>query len=246
MYAAGSPVEQDKEAGAAWYQRAAEAGNPAAMRLLGDAYESGRGVEANIAEAVHWYTVAADHDDAASRVYLEALGRKLVDTATAAREGDAVAMVNLGVYYSNGEDVKKDEVRATAWLRKGAMAGNKTGMYYLAMNLENGEGVEKDLPAAMEWYKKAGDAGHAKAMFKVGEFYSNGVGVSQDLAAAREWWERSAAAGLPVAMYNLGAIYANGEGVERSREKAVEWMRKAHAAGHQGAADALRQLGEKP
>lgn len=246
MSSHGSTVAEDAAAAAAWYRRAADAGNPAGMRLLAEAYEGGRGVEADIAEAVHWYKLAADRDDASANVTLEALGRKVVNSASAAYENDAAGMVNLGVYYSNGDDLKKDDKLATAWFRKGALAGNKTGMYYLAMNLEKGEGVERDLAGALEWYKKAGEAGHAKAMFKAGELYSSGVGVSQDLKAAREWWERAAAAGLPVAMYNMGAIYANGEGVERNREKAVEWLRKAHAAGHDGAAEALRQLGEKP
>ena len=58
---------------------------------------------------------------------------------------------------SNGNGVKKDEVKAFEWYKKSAEqedsdAQNKLGLYY-----ENGTGTEKDLEKAFYWYQKAAE-----------------------------------------------------------------------------------------
>jgi uncharacterized protein len=59
MYAAGQGVEQDVEAAAGWYRKAAEKGIGDAQYRLGRLYEDGNGVPADMEYAYGWYSVAA-------------------------------------------------------------------------------------------------------------------------------------------------------------------------------------------
>ena len=55
------------------------------------------------AEAMHWYRKAAE-------------------------QGNAIAQFNLGVMYSNGEGVKRDQTEAAKWYRLAAAQGNVSAL----------------------------------------------------------------------------------------------------------------------
>jgi len=71
------------------------------------AYEEGRGVTQDFAEAVLWYRKAADQNHAAAQWY-------------------------LGEKYANGEGVSKDLGEAIRWYRRSADQGNITARSKLA------------------------------------------------------------------------------------------------------------------
>ena len=62
---------------------------------------------------------------------------------------------------------------------------------------------------------------------------------------AIKFMREGADGGFADAQMMLGTIYANGDGVFRSRNIAVSWFRKAAAQGHEGARQALAQLGAR-
>jgi len=83
---------------AAHWRQAADRGDANAQNNLGNAYENGRGVEKNAAQAASWFRKAAE-------------------------QGYAAAQFNLGRMYQQGRGVEKDEAKAASWFRKAADQG---------------------------------------------------------------------------------------------------------------------------
>jgi len=85
----------DYDAAVAELRPLAEGGDEWAQCNLAYLYETGRGVEQNVAEAAQWYLKAA-------------------------KQGDTEAQVSLGTYYEDGQGVKRNYGSAVRWYRKAA------------------------------------------------------------------------------------------------------------------------------
>ena len=81
----------------------------------------------------------------------------------AAEQGDATALYNLGVMYTNGEGVLADAAEAVRWYRMAAREGHVTAQYNLGVSYARGIGVLADLVLAHMWYNIAGANGHELA-----------------------------------------------------------------------------------
>ncbi len=112
-------------------------GDARAQFQLGVMYRKGEGVEADAAEAAHWYGLAAEQGHAPSQASLADLyytGQGVAhDHAEAARwferaakQGNTDAQYLLGALYLRGHGVPKDVVRAHMWLSLAAMRGSKS------------------------------------------------------------------------------------------------------------------------
>jgi TPR repeat protein/S1-C subfamily serine protease len=154
-----------------------------------------------------------------------------------AESGDAVAMFMLGINFSIGVGVPKNEVEAVKWYRKAAEQGHATAQYFLGFAYDTGEGVLKDGAEAVKWYRKAAEQGNAGAQCKLGIAYAHGKGVPKDVAEAAKWFLKAAEQGDADAQYLLGLMYADGIGVPKDDAEAVKWYRKAAEQG-----DAFAQL----
>ena len=119
-------------------QKAADAGNPVAMKNLGWLYRDGLGVAQDYDKAREWYQKAAD-------------------------AGNAFAMNNLGWLYQHGYGVAQDYGKAREWYQKAADAGYPVAMNKLGYLYERGWGIDQDYARAREWYQKAADAGNKYA-----------------------------------------------------------------------------------
>jgi TPR repeat protein len=210
-------AQQDYAEARRWYEKAAAAGNAAAMTNLGWLYDNGQGVPQDYVAARHWYEKAA-------------------------AAGGAQGMVNLGLLYDNGQGVPQDYAAARRWYEKAAAAGEARGMIDLGLLYEAGHGVPQDDAAARRWYEKAGATGDAEAMNELGLFYHFGIVVPKDLIAARSWYEKAAAGGNADAMTELGDLYRDGQGVPQDYAVARRWYEKAVAAGDTTAKDRLANL----
>ena len=73
---------------------------------LGMMYYHGEGIKQNDAEALRWFTKAAE-------------------------QGDAEAQTNLGVMYLKGEGVKQDDAEALRWFTKAAEQGDAEAQYWV-------------------------------------------------------------------------------------------------------------------
>ena len=148
-----------------------------------------------------------------------------------AREGNTVAQYNVGVMYSNGLGIEKNEPEAVKWYRKAADHGHANAQVNLGLAYDGGRGVEKDPKKAMEWYSRAARQGSAMAQNNIGSLYFKGEGVKKDDKIAVEWYSKAAQQGLPVAQNSLGGMYVKGWGVEKDVNKGLEWIMKAAEQG---------------
>ena len=80
-----------------------------------------------------------------------------------ARAGDASAQFKLGLMYSIGWGVPKDEKLAVEWYRKAADQGDADAQFNLGVMYDNGRGVPKDDVSAYTWLNIAAVSGHADA-----------------------------------------------------------------------------------
>jgi hypothetical protein len=139
-----------------------------------------------------------------------------------AEQGDALAQHNLGVMYSNGSGVLKDNKEAVKWYRKAAEQGDASAQYNLGWMYDNGKGVLKDYKKAHKWYTKAAEQGDADAQYNLGWMYDNGEGVLKDYKEAHKWYTKAAEQGSNKAKERLKAL-------DKERLKALE-LKEIHKA----------------
>jgi TPR repeat protein len=163
--------------------------------------------------------------------------RRLTDLA---EEGDAVAQYHLGMVYTKGEGVSKNDVLAVAWFRQAAEQGNFRAQYNLGVAYLNGEGASKSAALALTWFRKAAEQGYAHAQFGLGMMYDQGEGVTKDTTLALAWFRKAAEQGFAQAQNSLGWAYLSGIGVHKDLFQAVIWFRRA---AEQGLATAQVNLG---
>ena len=97
-------------------------------------YENGQGIPQDYAEAVRWYTRAAE-------------------------QGNAGAQFNLGVSYDNGQGVLQNHAEAVKWYRLAADQGDADAQLNLGFSYEYGEGLPQNNIMAHMWYNLASENG---------------------------------------------------------------------------------------
>lgn len=205
----------------------------------------------NSAEAVKWYTIAADrgfadaqnnlgvcyeNGNGVAKSYAEAVKWYKL----AAEQGDSGAQVNLGLCYENGNGVKQSYEEAVKWYQLAAEQGNAYGQGNLGLCYDLGLGVKQDYDKAVKWYRLAAEKGNADAQNNLGTCYRDGTGVEQSDEEAARWFRLSADQGNAYGQGNLGWCYEYGCGVEQSYEEAVKWYK---LSAEQGNASAQNNLG---
>jgi TPR repeat protein len=157
-----------------WYEIAAKKGDPDAMVQLGNLYDEG-----NPYAIAHLDTLRKRGENIGDKL-TEA--NKLFQDATtkfkkAADDGDANAMLSLGLLYLEGKVVEEnnrveDKVAAAKWFIKSAEQGNRTGMYYAGICYLIGRGTEQSDKKAFEWFQKglpeSGCRFHLAVMYEMG------------------------------------------------------------------------------
>ena len=69
-----------------------------------------------------------------------------------AEQGVAEAQYNLGLIYSRGKEVLKDDKEAVRWYRLAAEQGFPEAQTNLGLMYGRGQGVEQDYAEAIKWY----------------------------------------------------------------------------------------------
>ncbi len=105
----------------------------------------------------------------------------------AADRGHAGAQYKLGVMYSLGQGVPKNEPESLAWLRKAADQGHANAQLSVGLSYSNGVGVPKDEKEAASWYRKAAEQGFADAQYCLAGAYYWGDGVPKNEQTAYFW-----------------------------------------------------------
>lgn len=220
----------------------AEAGDTAAQTLIGVLFETGYGVDQDLAKAAQWYELAAakNNPGAALRLaqfYLAGTGveqdkKKAADLfEIAADAGDPAAVYNLALLYQEGEGRPHDEEKARKLLRQAADMNDPDAQYALGLSYLDGIGGISDPGQGAFWLGRAARRGNVSAQVYYGILRFQGKGLEPNEAEAADWFERAATAGNPVAMNRLARIYAYGRGRKQDPVAAASWHYAARSYG---------------
>lgn len=205
-------------------RRRAEEGNAWAQWSLGDAYDEGKGVPQDFAQAAMWYRKAAEQGCGPAQQCLGRLhrdGRGLPQNfaealrwylkAAACSPYGHEAKIELGLSYFDGIGVEQNYREAVKWFREAMPSIMGYAELYLGYAYANGHGVERDYTEAVRLWTIASDAedltaGNAHSVLGQASYW--GHGVPRDLTLAYMW-------------YALATAYSGGASTEHERNKSL-------------------------
>ena len=177
---------------------------------IGEAYNSGLGVEKNLEEAFKYYLAAAE-------------------------KRHSVAANWIGWCYQNGLGVKPDDSKALMWYNIGAELGNKNAQANAAFFYETGKGTAIDLNKAVDLYERSLSDNNniGFALVNVANiFYGGKLGVP-DYPKAYRYYNRAASThGTSETIpYIIGYMLYHGQGVEKNDKESLRMLNRALRAG---------------
>jgi hypothetical protein len=177
-------------------------GDASAQNEVGWYYENGKGVKADLAEAVKWYRKAAD-------------------------QGLLLAMHNLGVMLANGRGTAVNAPEALALFKQAAVAGNVRSQYQIGLLYDQGKGVAKDSQESLKWLRKSAEQGFELAQDYLGVVLSGDSARKNDVEAYM-WFNLAAAAGSTNALRNRELILRRmtTEQVNEAQKRSLEFGKK--------------------
>lgn len=220
----------------------AEAGDPAAMTMIGTLYEGGLGITADLAKAAKWYGLAADKGDregrsALAQMYVAGRGvPKDLDKAwtlfaAAAAQDQPIALFNGAVMMFDGRHAPHDPEKATDWLKRSAELGAIEAQYAYAGLLADPENPRHDPLTAAHWMREAAMSGFEAAEVEFALMLLNGRGVAKSPENAFVWFHRSALRGNAIGRNRLARMYAVGIGTAPDPVAALTWHTLAKRQG---------------
>lgn len=144
-----------------------------------------------------------------------------------AMQGVAKAQLLLGLMYSDGLGVKRNNAEALKWFRKAGEQDHISAFYNLYEMYRCGKGVKKDNSEAVKWLRKAGEQGDYFALMELVDIYRKGRRVKKDNTEVLKWLRKAAEQGHDFGLQELGLMYFEGNGVQQDYVEAAKWFRKA-------------------
>ena len=123
-----------------WYSAAADLGNSEAMCRIGSAYKYGAGVEQDMDKAILFCKKAI------------------------ATDGDADALLDLGLCYLKGECVPMNYEHGFFLMERSAKQGNMAAQYNMGVLYRTGRGVAVNMEEALRWYRLSAAQGYGQAI----------------------------------------------------------------------------------
>lgn len=164
------------------------------------------------------------------------------DLLLAAGSEDALALIELGRRYAEGDGVEQNDFRASEMYARAAAQGHPAGMSFFGQSLLYGRGAAKDQPQAVAWFHKAAKAGFPLAMHYLGECYVEGYGVQANLEEAVAWYRRGADLGDPGCLAELGDCLEFGRGIEKNLKEALHCYLQSLAGGFDAVEEAIERV----
>lgn len=185
-------TSEDQRLALGMVRNLADAGNGAALRLMGHAALRGIGQPVDAAAGRTWYIRAQEKGQFESLVkFGEALSAIEGDEPgafdvirLAAEGGNARAQAGLGYRYRFGRGTAVDAAASVRWLRDAASAGNLEAINNLGDAYETGFGVRRDLVQAMTLYRQAAQGGGPAAFSSLASVHEKGIGTPVNLPLA--------------------------------------------------------------
>ena len=73
----------------------------------------------------------------------------------------------MGVLYTEGTGVEKNDAKAVHWFTRAAEKGYDKAQYNLGIMYESGKGTKADEARAIDWFRKAAAQGNSNAQKKL-------------------------------------------------------------------------------
>jgi TPR repeat protein len=206
--------QKDDTEAVRWLQIASGKRHPRGIAALADMYASGRGVDADVAEAARLTREAADL-------------------------GFPMSQYNIGMYLRDGTGVEKNPAEALRYFE--LAAGQRFADAYAAIGRmhREGNGIPRDYDESCRWFRMAAERRNAEGISCLADMYSNGWGVKQDFGEAVRLYREAAGLGFARAFLILATMYMGGKGVRKDVQEA---KRLARMAAQRGDAKALAWL----
>ena len=160
----------------------------------------------------------------------------------AAEGGDARALYEIGMRYTDGRGVASDYAEAAKWYALSAERGFAPAQYRLGNFNEKGLGMPRDAAKATKLYEQAAVQGNASAMHNLAVLYAMGPEGQVNNDDAAKWFFKAAELGIKDSQYNLGILTAKGLGRTQSLEESYKWFALAAEAGDVDAAEKRDQV----
>ncbi|HZP88687.1 MAG TPA: SEL1-like repeat protein [Burkholderiales bacterium] len=249
----GTGVPQHLPSAMRWYLRAASAGHVPAQVRLGVLFTQDfaqAGLERNVEQARHWLKRAADANDPEAmhllaKLLLERSSPIFDPTAAssllqqAADRGCAAACNELGVCYSLGEVVGRDQARAYDLFLRGAHLGDPHAQYNVARCYAEGEGVQSDATQALHWFRQAANRGLLDGALELARMLLEEGRSQENMGDGLSVLKQAADAGHAQAQYEFARQLERGAGAEPDFLSALHYL---HEAADQHHSDAMFRL----
>ncbi|MGC9419743.1 MAG: tetratricopeptide repeat protein [Rhodovulum sp.] len=228
---------------------AAEAGDPVAQRMVGEARVYGLGGAQDVPAGITLLEQAAQAGDLHAKA---SLGKILLDgfylparpdralplLEAAAQAGDVRAQTALGSALLWGGAVPPDPERARDLLQRAAQAGDVEALRILGEQLVRGWLIAPDTRTGLAMLEQAAATGDARAQVALGAVLLDGPGVDHNIPRAVELFESAARAGNGAGLETYGAWLMWG------RRDPAEARAYLHRAAEMGQATAWTTLAE--
>ncbi len=222
-------AQKDQAQATYWLQVGAKLGVDNAQNALGLRYLCGLGIEKNVSQAMYWFKKASEFGKLAGLSlagYYEqtgltgeanpkaALDYYIKDIKSVAYDNKLISNYGLGVLFSEGAGVERDDKRAVEYFTmaydqalgwstvRAGFAG-----YYGGSTIPLENPSRETLKRQLEETQLKAESGDPKAEYQLGQIYDTGKGVQRDVSIADKWFERAADAGYGPAVYARGLYY---------------------------------------
>jgi TPR repeat protein len=225
--------------------RAADAGSPEALTLIGRWYERGIGFERDVIQSSVRYLRAIRYDSPWAPILLWKLSHtdgyfRILKQRVDAKDPDAT-FVWAGLT-ALGFDHQLTERQALEMLQQSAEQRNADALVALATLYSSGRWVTADADRARSLFQEARAIGNREAKIRLWMLELRSGADQQRSAEIVRLLRESAEAGSVLAEAVLGYCYQEGKGVPSSIPEALRYYRRAAQRGNQVAYTGLRQM----
>lgn len=177
-----------------YFEQGAKLNNNKCYSWIGQMYEDGLGVKANLDSAMNYYQIAAKYEDPFSQnrlgVYYfyqsttSSYQKAFEYFQSAAKQNNEYAYLNLGIMYQSGRGVDVDLVNAEKCYQLAKNLGNvpaitQLGLIYLS---------RAEYKKAITYFEMAAEQHDGNAFMHLGTMYENGTGFKQDNGIAAKYY----------------------------------------------------------
>lgn len=228
-------------------------GNDNCLFLMGRAFHFGNGIELNIKKAKEYYkdairecsdkiVIGKAQGNLANILWEEIDSEETKNNVInlykeSIKNGSTISMYNLGYYFDNGYNVKRDYMVAYDYYRMAAEQNHTNAQAELGWMYEKGNGVSQDYYKSAYWYDLAAKNNHLVAMVNLGNHYMNGNGVECNKEKGfslymKAYTLRKNDESVSTLLYLIANSYEFGNGVSKDCQEALRWYERARDAGN--------------